>query len=75
MRKVKESLRLHNEMGLSRCQIAQSLQTAHSTVGYVIRRAVRAGPKRPRSGRSDSPPLCVVRSAEHPLGQLVVEGR
>ena len=39
MRKIKEILRLYHEMGLSRRQMAKSLQIAHSTVGYVVRRA------------------------------------
>jgi len=33
MRKIREILRLYHEMGLSRRQIAESLQIAHSTVG------------------------------------------
>jgi hypothetical protein len=37
MRKIKEILRLHHEMGSSRRQIDESLQIAHSTVGDVIR--------------------------------------
>jgi hypothetical protein len=37
MRKIKEILRFHHEMGSSRRQIDESLQIAHSTVGDVIR--------------------------------------
>ena len=43
MRKIREILRLYHEMGLSRRQIAESLQIAHSTVGDVLRRAEGAG--------------------------------
>jgi len=43
MRKIKEILRLHHEMGLSRRRIAESLQVAHSTVGDVITRANGVG--------------------------------
>ena len=43
MRKIKEILRFHHEMGLSRRRIAESLQVAHSTVGDVIRRANGVG--------------------------------
>ena len=43
MRKIKEILRLYHEMGLSRRQIAKSLQVAHSTFGDVVRRANGVG--------------------------------
>lgn len=43
MRKIREILRLYHELGLSHRQIAESLQTAHSTVGDVIRRAAGVG--------------------------------
>lgn len=43
MRKIREILRLYHEIGLSRRQIAESLQIAHSTVGDVLRRAEGAG--------------------------------
>jgi transposase len=43
MREIREILRLYHEMGLSRRQIAESLQIAHSTVGDVLRRAEGAG--------------------------------
>jgi transposase len=45
MRRIREILRLYHWMGLSRRQIAESMQTTHSTVGDVIRRAngVRLG--------------------------------
>jgi DNA-binding transcriptional regulator LsrR (DeoR family) len=38
MRKIREILRLYHEIGLSRRQIAESLQIAHSTVDDVLRR-------------------------------------
>jgi hypothetical protein len=43
MRKIREILRCYHEMGVSRRQIAEGLQAAHSAVGDVIRRANGAG--------------------------------
>jgi transposase len=43
MRKIREILRLYHEIGLSRRQIAESLQIAHSTVDDVLRRTEGAG--------------------------------
>jgi DNA-binding transcriptional regulator LsrR (DeoR family) len=42
-RKIKEILRLYHEMGVSRRQIAESLQVAHSTAHDVTGRANGAG--------------------------------
>lgn len=47
MRKIREILRLYHEMGLSRRQIAESLQIAHSTVGDVLRTAESSNARNP----------------------------
>lgn len=43
MRKTKEILRLHYELGLSRREIARSLSISHSTVGDLLKRAEALG--------------------------------
>jgi len=43
MRKIKDVLRLHFELGLGRRQIGRSLNMSHSTVGDYLRRAEAAG--------------------------------
>jgi transposase len=43
MRKIRETLRLKNERGLSNRQIARSLKVSHSTVADYLRRAREAG--------------------------------
>lgn len=42
MRKAKEILRLHYDLGLDRRQIARSLNISHSTVGEYVKRAADA---------------------------------
>lgn len=48
MRKIRKVLRLYQEIRLSRRQIAESLQLAHSTVGDVSGETTALGP----AGRS-----------------------
>ena len=43
MRKIKETLRLHYELGMGMRQIARSLSISHSTVSDLIKRARKAG--------------------------------
>jgi hypothetical protein len=43
VRKIKETLRLHHEIGLVRREIGRSLSIPHNTVADVIRRAEAAG--------------------------------
>lgn len=43
MRKLKEILRLHHELGLTRREIGRSLSISHNTVADVIRRTEAAG--------------------------------
>ena len=43
MRKIKEILRLHHELGLARREIGRSVSVSPNTVADVIRRAEAAG--------------------------------
>ncbi|MGE5507003.1 MAG: helix-turn-helix domain-containing protein, partial [Chitinophagales bacterium] len=43
MRKIKEMLRLHDELGLKQREIARSLGISHSTVGDLLGRMRASG--------------------------------
>ena len=57
MRKIKEVLRLHNDVGLSARQIAKSCAIARSTVEEYLHRAQRAGLTWPLSSELDDAQL------------------
>jgi len=57
MRKAKEILRLHFDLGLDRRQIARSLNISHSTVGEYVKRAADAGLSWPLDEKMDDEAL------------------
>jgi hypothetical protein len=57
MRKIKEMLRLHFEVGLSRREIARSLSVSHSTVNDLLGRFRSAGMTWPLPGNVDEAAL------------------
>lgn len=60
MRKAKEILRLHFDLGLDRRQIARSLNISHSTVGEYVRRAKDAAITWPLDEKIDDEALSLL---------------
>ncbi len=75
MRKIKDVLRLHFEIGLGQRVIARSLTMSHATVGDYLKRATHAGLSWPLPAELDEarleqllfPPLVTIPTDQRPL--------